>query len=107
VHVGGRGRQLLGQLRRLDEPDPVFAGDRAAERDRRVEDALRGRRGPQARSRVAAVEEERRVNVAVARMAPAARLELRRRPPPRGVAAITSARRSTGTQTSSLTLPPR
>ena len=84
----------------------MLAGDGAAERDRRVEDALRRRRRPQARSGVAAVEEERRVDVAVARMAPAARLEL---PSAAAscVAAITSARRSTGTQTSSLTLPPR
>ena len=75
VEVERRGLPLAGQLAALDPADAVLAADRATERHRQREQLLR--RGLRALSACASprLDQERRVEVAVPGVAPAAGLE--------------------------------
>ena len=70
-----RRAPLALELAALDEPEPVLAGDAAAEPHREVEQLLGRRLGARPLRLVAGIDQERGVEVAVARVAPAARRE--------------------------------
>ena len=64
--------ELLREPVALDEADAVLAGDRAAEAECQLEERLRELRGELELTIVVAGEQERRVQVAVAGVAPRA-----------------------------------